>query len=371
MKFTINKISLLKTLQPLSKAIPIRSTLPILGCALFTQKNNKLNIRTTDLEISISIDCVVENGEDGSIAIPLNKLLEITSAIPEGNIDFLISDIGKVNIECKQGQYTIMGQPHEEFPVKYKIENESIFTISGKELKNIITNTTYATSHDDLKPVLKGVLFKIDEKKLISVATDGHRLVKVEKKDVHALDFTGSVVVPTKFLTLLSNQLDEKDQASIIIGDNHIQVALENGIISSRIIKDPYPDYEGVIPNDNTKTLIVDKELFTDAIKRVSIFSNKSNNQVALSISENNIIITTEDTENITTGKEILDCNYDGDPMTIGYNASYLKEVLQHQNSNEIKIMLNSPLNAGLFLPMEQNKNETKTTILMPIRLND
>ena len=178
-------------------------------------------------------------------------------------------------------------------------------------------------------------------------------------------------MVPTKFLTLLSNQLDEKDQASIIIGDNHIQVALENGIISSRIIKDPYPDYDGVIPNDNTKTLIVDKELFTDAIKRVSIFSNKSNNQVALNISENNIIITTEDTENITTGKEILDCNYDGDPMIIGYNASYLKEVLQHQNSNEIKIMLNSPLNAGLFLPMEQNKNETKTTILMPIRLND
>ena len=115
MKFTINKTSFLKTLQPLSKAIPARSTLPVLGCALFTQKNNKLNIRTTDLEISISIDSIVENGEDGSIAIPLNKLLEITSAIPEGNIDFLISDVGKVNIECKQGKYTIMGQPHDDF----------------------------------------------------------------------------------------------------------------------------------------------------------------------------------------------------------------------------------------------------------------
>jgi len=90
-----------------------------------------------------------------------------------------------------------------------------------------------------------------------------------------------------------------------------------------------------------------------------------------LNITENNIIITTEDPENITSGKETVDCSYDGEPMTIGYNASYLKEVLQHQNTDEIKIMLHSPLKAGLFLPMEQNENENKTTLLMPIKLND
>ena len=157
----------------------------------------------------------------------------------------------------------------------------------------------------------------------------------------------------------------------MIIGENHIQIKIQNGIIISRIIKDPYPDYNGVIPKDNTKTLIVDKNAFTEAIKRVSIFSNKSSKQVALNISENSLIITTEDPENITSGKETLDCNYDGDPMTIGYNALYLKEVLQHQNSNEIKILLNTPLNAGLFLPMEQKDNENKTTLLMPIRLNN
>ena len=103
----------------------------------------------------------------------------------------------------------------------------------------------------------------------------------------------------------------------------------------------------------------------------MSIFSNKSSRQVALELSENSLTITTEDPENITTGKETLDCEYDGEPMTIGYNALYLKEVLQHQNSDEIKIMLNSPLNAGLFLPMDQNNNDNKTTLLMPIRLND
>ena len=371
MNFSIQKSTLLNTLQLLSKATPTRSTLPIISSALFSQHNNKLNIRTTDLEISISIDCKVENNGEGSIAIPLNKLLEITTAIPEGKIDFTVSDIGKVKIECLQGKYTIMGQPEEEFPAEEVIENGTSFSINGKELKNIIKNTTYATSPDDLKPVLKGVLFEINEKGFVSVATDGHRLVKFEKKDIHTLDYKGSVVVPSKFLTLVNNQLEDEIKPPIIIGDNHIQIKLENGTITSRIIKDPFPDYDGVIPKDNTKTLIINKESFSEAIKRVSIFSNKSSKQVALSLSENNITITTEDSENITSGKESLDCNYDGDPMTIGYNALYLKEVIQHQSSSEIKIMLKSPLNAGLFLPMEQNKNENKTTILMPIRLNN
>ena len=157
----------------------------------------------------------------------------------------------------------------------------------------------------------------------------------------------------------------------MLIGENHIQVQFEDVTIISRIIKDPYPDYEGVIPKDNTKTLVVNKNNFTEAIKRVSIFSNKSSRQVALELNENTMTITTEDPENITTGKETLDCDYDGDPMTIGYNAFYLKEVLQHQDSDEIKIMFKSPLNAGLFLPIDQNDIEQKTTLLMPIRLND
>ena len=165
--------------------------------------------------------------------------------------------------------------------------------------------------------------------------------------------------------------MHEESQILMHIGENHIQVQLDDVVITSRIIKDTYPDYEGVIPKDNTKTLIINRDHFTDAIKRISIFSNKASRQIALELSENRMTITTEDPENITTGKETLDCNYDGEPMTIGYNASYLREVLQHQQSDEVKIMLNSPLNAGLFMPMEQDESDNKTTLLMPIRLND
>ena len=371
MKFSIDKNLLLSKLQLLSKATPARSTLPIINSALFTIKKNRLNIRATDLEISIKLICDIENGEDGCIAIPLSKLLEITTAMPENKMCFYISDIGKVNIECNMGQYTIMGQPNEEFPSEQIIENSQTLTVLGEDLKDIINNTSYAASKDDLKPVLQGVFFQIAKDGIVSVATDGHRLVKLEKKKLHSLDYTGNVVVPIKFLSLLNTQLNDDSDISMLIGDNHIQIQIDEVIITSRIIKDPYPDYEGVIPKENTKTLLVNKEDFNNAIKRISIFSNRSSRQVALELSNNKMTITTEDPENITTGKEIIDCDYDGDPMTIGYNALYLKEVLQHQQSEEIKIMLNTPLNAGLFIPLEQRKNNNKTTLLMPIRLND
>ena len=371
MIFSINRILLLNTLQFVSKAIPKRSTLPILSCALFTQKENILNIRATDLEISISINCTTENEKEGSVAIPINKLLEITTAINDETIKFSISDIGKVCINCKNGRYTIMGQSHDEFPSEHIIENGTKLNIEGEKLITIIQNTSYAASRDDLKPVLQGVLFKVDNDDFISVATDGHRLVKFEKKDMQTSGFKGSVVVPIKFLSLINNNIEKENNITLVIGKNHVQIKQKSGMITTRIVKDPFPDYEGVIPKDNNKTLVIDKEAFREAIKRVSIFSNKTSKQVSLDISSTSVTITTEDPENITSGKETLDCHYDGEPMKIGYNATYLKEVLNHQNSNEIKILLNSPLNAGLFLPMEQGVNENKTTLLMPIRLND
>lgn len=369
MKFSIEKNELLKSLQILSKAIPVRSTLQIISNALFTIKNQSLYLRATDLEISINVKCNIENFSEGSIAIPLSKLLEITNAISTGIIDFSVSDIGKVNIICNTGSYTIMGQPADEFPKEQIVENSNSLNISSADLQDIIINTSYAASKEDHKPVLQGVLFQIENNEIISVATDGHRLVKMQKEQQQNLNYSGSVVIPIKFLSLLSTQLSSEEKVVVLIGENHVQIQIDNIIITSRTIKDSYPDYEGVIPKDNDKTLIINKNIFTEAIKRVSIFSNKISKQVSLELNTSSIIIKTEDPENITSGTETLECDYDGEPMTIGYNAVYLKEVLQHQKSDEIKIMLKSPLNAGLFMPVD--KENTKTTLLMPIRLND
>ena len=163
---------------------------------------------------------------------------------------------------------------------------------------------------------------------------------------------------------------DEKILNDTVEGLNHAAGYIQI-IIAKNVRMRNTPKLLFVSDNSIKQGLISLINNLSTFISPLSIFSNKSSRQVALELSESSMTITTEDPENITTGKEILDCDYDGEPMTIGYNASYLKEVLQHQQSEEIKIMLNSPLNAGLFLPIDQNDNDNKTTLLMPIRLND
>ena len=371
MKFSVEKTTLLHSLQHVNKAIPTRSTLPILSCALFEISEQQLLIRATNLEAYISVKVDVEDVSPGTIAIPLNTLLDITNAMPEEFLHFETSDIGKVNIKSSCGKYTIMGQPADEFPAEPTVEKGNSLVIPASEFNTIIESTIYATSKDELKPVLQGVLINVAAEGLTAVATDGHRLVRFKKIELKAGSFEGSVVIPVKFLSLLKPFLKKDESLSLQIGENHIMIKLDRVRVSSRIIKDRYPDYESVIPKDNECELTINKNDLQGSVKRVSIFSNKSTKQIALSLEINKITITTEDPENITTGKESIDCLYSGEPMVIGYNSQFLGDVLKNQNSEEIKILFKSPLSAGIFLPKEQLDGEEKTTLLMPIRLND
>ena len=371
MKFSVEKNTLLHALQHVNKAIPTRSTLPILSCALFEIQKDHLSIRATNLEVYISVQIDIEEPETGTIAIPLNTLLDITSAMPEEFLHFETSDIGKVNIKSTCGKYTIMGQSADEFPAEPTVEQGNNLIIPSLEFNSVIENTIYATSKDELKPVLQGVLINMTSEGLTTVATDGHRLVRLKKRDLKAGSFEGSVIIPVKFLSLLKPFLKKGESLSLQVGENHVMVNLDGVRVSSRIIKERYPDYESVIPKDNECELIINKNDLLASVKRVSIFSNKSTKQIALSLDLNKITISTEDPENITTGKESIDCLYSGEPMVIGYNSQFLGDVLKNQNSEEIKILFKSPLSAGIFLPKEQLEAEDKTTLLMPIRLND
>jgi len=368
-KFSINKTDLQKALQELSKGVPSRSTLPILSCGLFLLKENKLVIRTTDLEISLSIYIDVEGSQDGEVAIPMAKLLEICNAMPEGSLEFETSDIGKLKITNSIGSYTIMGQSPEEYPAKQKLNDATQLKISTENLLLLINNTIYAVSKDDLKPALQGVLFNISTTTTTTVATDGHRLVKVvlsEKNDGGDV----SIIIPSKFLNIIKNRLSSDELLSLSLGEDHIQAEFERFIVSSRIIKEKYPDFESVIPKDNNFKVIVNKNEILDSVKRVSIFSNKTTKQIALGINEDNITLSTEDPENITSGKEVVACKYTGEAITIGYNSTYLKDVLSHCGGEEVHILLKSSLGAGIFLSGKKEGVE-KTTLLMPIRLND
>ena len=197
MKFQINKKILSSILIQASKTIPTRSTLPILSCALFEVVENDLIIKTTNLEIYYLKRTQVNNAEQGKIAIPIHKLIEITTAIDDEQLNVSVSDIGKIELETEAGKYTIMGQQADEFPSDPVINDAQTITLKSEQIINIIKATTYATSKDDMKPVLQGVYLLFEGEKITAVATDGHKLVKFETST--PTSYSGVLIVPVKF----------------------------------------------------------------------------------------------------------------------------------------------------------------------------
>ena len=367
MKFAIDKNSLQTVLLHISKIVPGRSTMPILNCALFTVTSNALFIKTTNLDTYISSQIDIISGEDGSTCIPVIKLNEILSALPDCELSFSISLNGKITISNNIGNYTIMAHDPEEFPSEPLLDSINDIDIKAETLKNIIKSTLYAASKDDLKPVLQGVLFNMEDKNITAVATDGHRLVKISVAIEN--NYNQQVIVPRKFLSALLDNIKDDENVKLQLSENHIMVQLTNINIISRIIKDKYPDFESVIPYENNKEINIDRNDLISALKRVSIFSNKTTKQITLSFSDGEAVISTEDPDNVTSAKESIQCDYRGDNIVVGYNAVFLLEVLKNQTTTEIIIKLENSLTAGIFL--SNPTEEDKTTLLMPIRLNN
>ena len=371
MKFSTSKNELQSALQKLSKATPSRSTLPILNSVLISVSENETNIKSTDLEITVIVKLPASIESVGSVAAPLQMLSNITNELPdETRVSFDVDGENKISISTEYGNYDIVGKPAEEFPNTPTIETENVIEIEAGVLKDIINKTVFAVSRDDLKPALTGVLFKFLNNNLVAVATDGHRLVKYERTNNENTNDFGDIIVPKKFLNLVMGGLSDGN-IKLSIGENHLTTIVGEDQYFTRIIDEKFPDFDGVIPKDNDKNFMVNKKTLLSAVKRVSIFSNKSTHQIALNLNNESALVSTEDPEQSTKAKENIKGEYSGEDITVGYNATYLKDVLSHVDDDDVVVKLKSPISAALFLPKKQKDNTNLTMLLMPIRLND
>ena len=370
MKFSTSTTELQKALQKLSKATPTRTTLPILSCVYIKTDKRKTIFRSTDLELTIEIDVPSSLEKEGATSLPLKTLLEITSALPETRITLEVDDKNRAKIITEMGEYDLMAKPPEEFPQPIKQENEKIIKIEGRDLKNIISATSFAVSKDELKPALTGVLFKFTSEGLIAVATDGHRLVKHKKNNIKTEKFNGEVIIPRKFLSYMSSYLYD-EETTLLVGETHLSAKIKKDTIITRIIGEKFPDYESVIPKENDKVFQSEKDAFLGAIRRVSIFSNKSTHQVAISLSPTSCVVTTEDPEKSSKARELVSATFEGEDLTIGYNAEYLKDIINHISGKNVVAYFSSPVSAALFSSATELKNTENVMLLMPIRLND
>jgi len=371
MNFNLNISLLSKALHIAKKVVPFRSTLPILDCVLLDMSDNKISLKATDLEQFVEVDIAAEFNGSLETALPFNKLFDIITAIKEETININVKESGGVEISTQNGKYTLMGQNPDNFPQPPSLEDSKKINISLKEFEEITKNASFAVSKDELKPALSGVLFSFQNNEFTCVATDGHKLVKIKKS---TKEEDNKIIIPIKFFNIIDSfSSTQKEETEALISKNHLSLKSNNTTITTRLISEQYPDYESVIPKDNNKKLIINTEEFLNAVKRTSVLSNKTTKQVTLKTLENRIIISTEDQESISSGSETVQCEYKEEEIIIAFNSNYLKEVLSHIKTDKVTILLKDSLSASIFLPgIDLNiSNASKTTLLMPIRINN
>jgi DNA polymerase-3 subunit beta len=370
MKFIASSSALLKQLQHISGVINTNTVLPILEDFLFEIENNTLTVVATDLETVMRIQLEVEAKDSGRVCIPAKILIDSLKNLPDQPLTFNIDKNYAVEITSDNGKYKVMGEDPNNFPKEPTADDTSSFTMPATALVTAISKTLFATSSDDLRPAMTGVFFELTSKSLQFVATDAHRLVRYKRKDVKGAK-DDSFIVPRKPLNLLKAAIpDNNDELVINYNSNHLFVQHGTTRMSCRLIDARFPDYKVVIPADNPYRLTVNKSDFQSALRRISIFSNKSTNQVALSISGSELQLTAQDIDFSFEGNERMKCSYNGEDLVIAFNAKFLIEMLNASEGEDVNMELSTPTKAGLIKPTEQDENEELLMLVMPLMLN-
>lgn len=370
MKFIVSSSALLKQLQQISGVINANTVLPILEDFLFEIDKNKLTVVATDLETVMKVQMDVEAKDTGRVCIPAKILMDSLKNIPDQPLTFNIDKNYSVEITSDNGKYKVMGENPDNFPKEPVADDTSSFTINSGALVTAINKTLFAVSSDDLRPAMTGVFFEMDKKGLQFVATDAHRLVRYKRKDV-SCPKNDSLIVPKKPLNLLKGALPvNDDELTVSYNSNHLFVKHGTTQMSCRLIDARFPDYKVVIPSDNPYKLTITKSDFQSALRRVSVFSNKSTNQVVLNISGSELQLAAQDVDFSFEGTERMKCQYDGEDLAIAFNAKFLIEMLNAAESDDVVVELSTPTKAGIIKPTEQDENEEMLMLVMPLMLN-
>ena len=371
MKFIVSSTQLLKQVQQISGVISANTVLPILEDFLFEIQKNKLTIVATDLETVMKIQMEIEAKENGKICIPAKILLDSLKNLPEQPLTFNIDKNYGVEITSDNGKYKVMGENPDNFPKDPVAETSNSFSMPSSALVTAINKCIFATSTDELRPAMTGIFFELSPKGITTVATDAHRLVRFSRNDVKCPE-KASFVVPKKPLNLLKNVLPNTDgELTVSYNSNHLFVKHGATELVCRLIDARFPDYKVVIPADNPYKLTVNKNDFQNALRRVSVFSNKSTNQVALTITGSELQLAAQDVDFSFEGNERMSCQYDGEDLQIAFNAKFLIEMLSAADTAEVIIELSTPTKAGIIKPTEQAENEEILMLVMPLMLNN
>jgi DNA polymerase-3 subunit beta len=371
MKFIVNSAYLLKQLSNINGVITTNPVVPILENFLFELEKGSLTVTASDLQTSMITELQVESKEKGSIAVPARILLDTLKNLPEQPVTFSIDESTySIEIISDNGRYKLSGENATDFPKVPSVSNDYTAEISTEVLARAINNTIFATSNDELRPAMTGVYVNLGEKNSTFVATDGHRLVRYRRTDVKS-ENGSAIIIPRKALNLLKATLPtENTEVSVNFNLSNAYFKFGNIRMICRLIDERFPDYDNVIPTANGIKMSIERSDFLGALRRISIYANKTTHQVRLKITGSELQISAEDLDFSNEANERLSCEHEGEDIEIGFNAKFLIEMLTNMDSDKIKLTMSAPNKAGVILPAEKDKSEDILMLVMPVMLN-
>ncbi len=371
MKFIVNSAYLLRQLSNINGVITTNPVVPILENFLFELEKGGLTVTASDLQTSMITELQVESKEKGSIAVPARILLDTLKNLPEQPVTFSIDESTySIEIISDNGRYKLSGENATDFPKVPSVSNDFSADVSSEVLARAINNTIFATSNDELRPAMTGVYVNLAEKNTTFVATDGHRLVRYRRTDVKS-DNGNAIIIPRKALNLLKATLPtENTDVSLSFNMSNAFFKFGNIRMICRLIDERFPDYENVIPSGNNIKMTISRTDLLGALKRISIYANKTTHQVRLKITGSELQVSAEDLDFSNEANERLSCEHEGEDIEIGFNAKFLVEMLSNMDSEQIKLTMSAPNKAGVILPAEKDSSEDILMLVMPVMLN-
>ena len=373
MKFNVSSTKLFAQLQAVSRVIAAKNSLQILECVLFDLEGGVLTLTASDSETTIRTSLTVENAEgSGKVAVVGKMLLETLKEFSEQPLTFQIDEQNfSLNITSANGTYSFVGANGMEYPEMPTEDGENTFTMPSNVLLEAINKTLFCTADDELRPVMNGIYFDLNEEKITMVATDAHRLVRYSNEGVKGAQAV-SFILPKKPAQLLRQVLQkEAENVVVTFGQKNAKFVFGTTVIVCRQIEGRFPNYNAVIPQNNTNKVVVDRQTMINACKRVAVFANTGTSLLKLALSENSIKISAQDIDFSTSAEETIACDYAGMPMSIGFKAPFLIEILSNIASQDVVLQLADPARAGLILPAENEDGQDLLVLLMPMLLND
>lgn len=369
MRFTISREKLQEGLAAVAPAVPSKTTLPVLANLLVQTTEKGIRISGTDLDIAVSTEVTADVESAGAITIPARKLSEIARELPPAPVKISATGDQRITLECGRAKFKLLGLPKSEFPGFPAVHFEKALRIPSGDLQKLISHTAFAASTEESRPILNGVLWELRADHMRMVATNGHRLAKMDVP-VNLNGPNSDLIIPPKALEQIRRLFPAEEELEVAQGENHLGFRSPFTSVFTRLIEGPYPSYDQVIPKENDKVALLDKAAFASALKRMSVVASDQTHRIRLSFNAGMVKFSVS-TPDLGEAQDELPARFTGDPLDIGFNAAYLLEILRYMPTDEVRLTFKAPERAATVEPEGWSDPSKYLCLLMPLRLVD